>query len=200
MPFYFSNLILQFAFLKISFIENYPNNTKRKILKKLAKKVLNTELRKIGQDYSDIIIDKNGKKKLRNLSYHFSIAYSGNALVIALSDSNIGIDIEQNRYINIDNLKFFFNDKIIDNIDKSVNPIYELLKYWVVAESFGKYEGSGILELRNKNFINPDVITKEGLNIYLNKEVIFRILEIENFIISVCSKDIQSFQIYSTAI
>ncbi len=187
-------------FLKISFIENYPNNTKRKILKKLAKKVLNTELRKIGQDYSDIIIDKNGKKKLRNLSYHFSIAYSGNALVIALSDSNIGIDIEQNRYINIDNLKFFFNDKIIDNIDKSVNPIYELLKYWVVAESFGKYEGSGILELRNKNFINPDVITKEGLNIYLNKEVIFRILEIENFIISVCSKDIQSFQIYSTAI
>ena len=49
-------------FLKISFIENYPNNTKRKILKKLAKKVLNTELRKIGQDYSDIIIDKNGKK------------------------------------------------------------------------------------------------------------------------------------------
>ena len=187
-------------FLKISFFENYPNNTKRKILKKLAKKVLNTELRKIGQDYSDIIIDKNGKKKLRNLSYHFSIAYSGNALVIALSDSNIGIDIEQNRYINIDNLKFFFNDKIIDNIDKSVNPIYELLKYWVVAESFGKYEGSGILELRNKNFINPDVITKEGLNIYLNKEVIFRILEIENFIISVCSKDIQSFQIYSTAI
>jgi hypothetical protein len=146
------------------------------------------------------MIDKNGKKKLRNLSYHFSIAYSGNALVIALSDSNIGIDIEQNRYINIDNLKFFFNDKIIDNIDKSVNPIYELLKYWVVAESFGKYEGSGILELRNKNFINPDVITKEGLNIYLNKEVIFRILEIENFIISVCSKDIQSFQIYSTAI
>ena len=105
-------------FLKISFIENYPNNTKRKILKKLAKKVLNTELRKIGQDYSDIIIDKNGKKKLRNLSYHFSIAYSGNALVIALSDSNIGIDIEQNRYINIDNLKFFFNDKIIDNSDK----------------------------------------------------------------------------------
>ena len=187
-------------FLKISFIENYPNNTKRKILKKRAKKVLNTELRKIGQDYSDIIIDKNGKKKLRNLSYHFSIDYSGNALVIALSDSNIGIDIEQNRYINIDNLKFFFNDKIIDNIDKSVNPIYELLKYWVVAESFGKYEGSGILELRNKNFINPDVITKEGLNIYLNKEVIFRILEIENFIISVCSKDIQSFQIYSTAI
>ncbi len=90
--------------------------------------------------------------------------------------------------------------QIIDNIDKSVNPIYELLKYWVVAESFGKYEGSGILELRNKNFINPDVITKEGLNIYLNKEVIFRILEIENFIISVCSKDIQSFQIYSTAI
>lgn len=187
-------------FLKISFIENYPNNTKRKILKKLAKKVLNTELRKIGQDYSDIIIDKNGKKKLRNLSYHFSIAYSGNALVIALSDSNIGIDIEQNRYINIDNLKFFFNDKIIDNIDKSVNPIYELLKYWVVAESFGKYEGSGILELRNKNVINPDVIIKEGLNIYLNKEVIFRILEIENFIISVCSKDIQSFQIYSTVI
>ncbi|EID20892.1 4'-phosphopantetheinyl transferase superfamily protein [Streptococcus sp.] len=187
-------------FLKNSFIENFPNNIKRKILKKIAKEVLETELRKIGRGYTDIIIDENGKKKLRNSSYYFSISYSGNAIVIVFSDHNVGIDIEQNRNINIDNLKNFFDDKIIRNIDSSDDSIYEFLKYWVVAESFGKYEGCGILELTGKNFLNPNITIKKGLNISLNEEVIFRILEMENFIISICSKEIQRFQIYSIVI
>ena len=47
------------------------------------------------------------------------------------------------------------------------------------ADSFGKYESCGILKLIGQNFLNPNV----GLNISLNEEVIFRILEMENFII-----------------
>lgn len=49
------------------------------------------------------------------------------------------------------------------------------------ADSFGKYESCGILKLIGQNFLNPNV----GLNISLNEEVIFRILEMENFIISI---------------
>jgi hypothetical protein len=56
------------------------------------------------------------------------------------------------------------------------------------------------LELTGKNFLNPNITIKKGLNISLNEEVIFRILEMENFIISICSKEIQRFQIYSTVI
>ncbi len=96
----------------------------------------------------DIVFDreKYGKPCLSGYSdFHFSISHTRNAIVVAISDNPIGVDIERIKEIKIGIVKRFFTEceRAYINEDKlgSNKRFYEI---WTKKEAYVKYLGLGL--------------------------------------------------------
>lgn len=89
-----------------------------------------------------IIKDSSGKPRLKSGEMHFNISHSRNTLVIAISDTEVGVDIE------------FFDRRIservinycLNNDEQKFAPFKtsEFLKIWTAKESYLKLYGTGL--------------------------------------------------------
>ncbi len=101
-------------------------------------------------------VEKDGKPYISNHeNIYFNFSHSNRMVACAISDSEVGIDIEKKDPL-ID-LKiadtFFFNSEY-RTIKKSDDSIDEFFKYWVLKESYMKYTGLGfLLELKQFEII-----------------------------------------------
>lgn len=75
----------------------------------------------------------------------FSITHTGNIVLIALSDKEIGIDAEIIRPINKNILKKTATEKEIQMLKSSAEFSIEFLKMWTVKEAYFKCTGTGII-------------------------------------------------------
>lgn len=108
----------------------------------------------------DIIFDKNefGKPYLKYCkNFYFNISHSGDWVVCAIADSEVGIDIELIKDIKLDIAKRFFSSEEYGELmlkpeTKRVDYFYEL---WVLKESYIKAIGAGLSIPLNSFSIQP---------------------------------------------
>ena len=134
----------------------------------------------LDEDFSTLRKNENGKPVSDN--YHLSISHKENLIAIAISNSNVGVDIEYvNEKINVNNIK-----KTILNSEEShlsLNTAYDIFNMWVKKESKFKFEGGEKLEPKNIK------TTSSNFNIseieYQNK----------SYLLGVCADDLNNLKI-----
>lgn len=124
-----------------------------------------------------------GKLFAANADVFFSISHSGNIVLCAVSDKEIGADIEKIRNIRFDAAKKFAGASELEYIGENLNRFFEI---WTLKEAFFKCKGTGLgADIGSVSFSvkNGDVSCSEkGYNLYIPQIT-------DGFICSVCIKD-----------
>ena len=109
---------------------------------------------------------KNGKPIIYDCK-KFNISHTRTALVVAVSDDNIGVDIQEVITYREDLAKYICSKKEYEIISKSDKPSIELTKLWVMKESLIKLKGLTIAQnlktlLKNRNKYTFDFFDVNG--------------------------------------
>lgn len=77
---------------------------------------------------------------------YYNLSHSGNYIVCALSEREIGVDIEKHRRIRTEVARRFFHPKEVQQLERLDGELQTDLffRYWSVKESFLKYTGEGL--------------------------------------------------------
>lgn len=145
--------------------------------------------------YVEINLEYNnfGKPFLKNMDdFSYNISHSGDWVVIAYGNAEVGIDIEKIQYV---------NQSIVDRIftKEEKDYVYSGLKMeqgkrftqiWTLKESYVKYLGTGFLTELNSFSINPIdcVVTNQDGEIQDNIIIKSKQFDI-NYYLSVCGKE-----------
>ena len=147
-------------------------------ISKLSTKELLNKALEIYNINREIIYNEYGKPYLKNNEIYFNLSNSHDYSVCAVSDSEVGIDIE----------KITFKANIIDKIctedeKKLIKNADDFTKIWTKKESFLKYLGIGL----SYGLKNIDTLILNNIKTY----------KYEDYYISVCSKNAEevSFKI-----
>ncbi|MBQ2636495.1 MAG: 4'-phosphopantetheinyl transferase superfamily protein [Methanobrevibacter sp.] len=130
---------------------------------------------------------KYGKAYISNHeNIHFNLSHSGKIVVCAISDMEVGVDVEYNDpTIDLNIAKHYFYNSEYENIMNSKNPSNEFFKYWVLKESYMKYTGLGFhLQLDSfEILINDEIKLKNDKN-----NLKFNLFDINGYKLGICSK------------
>lgn len=99
----------------------------------------------ISFDGQQIKFNECGKPYLFNDLVYFNVSYSEKYVVCAISDKNVGIDIQKIEKFNRKKVEYVFESEIANMIENSENPDLEYTKQWTKLESFLKYKGTGFV-------------------------------------------------------
>ena len=166
-------------------IDKYKNidDKKRSIIGEMILKEL---LSKEDVDYNETEFTYNeyGKPFMNNNIY-FNISHSDQYIIVAISNKEIGIDIERIKKTQINVIDQFASDKEKEYILKSPNNIEErLFQIYTLKESYLKMKGTNLNDISNVEFIiNNDNITCSDNNVNIGL-----IKDISDYIISYCEK------------
>ena len=100
----------------------------------------------------ELIFGEKGKPHIANLSnVHFNISHSGNYVVCAVSEHELGIDVERIRKVNLRIAERFFSQPEIDDLmalDEDERMRY-FITLWTIKESYLKAIGRGLTQHLN---------------------------------------------------
>lgn len=100
-----------------------------------------SEFCSINPDEINFEISGHGKPYAKGLNVHFSISHSGDYVACAVSDKEIGIDIEKIREINPEISKRFACESELEYIKTHPNGLFEI---WTLKEAYFKCIGTGL--------------------------------------------------------
>lgn len=92
----------------------------------------------------EFVYNELGKPSLPNLPIHFSLSHCKDAVACAVSDNNIGIDVESIVPYNPDVARKVCTAGELKMLEQSSNKDVEFIKLWTVKEAISKYEGMGL--------------------------------------------------------
>ena len=92
----------------------------------------------------EFVYNEFGKPSLPNLPIHFSISHCKDAVACAVSDHNIGIDVESIVPYNPDVARRVCTADELKMLEQSSNKDVDFIKLWTVKEAISKYEGMGL--------------------------------------------------------
>lgn len=141
----------------------------------------------MGEDENKISygINKNGKPYFESLPYYFNISHSGNMIICAVSDEEIGCDIEKHRPFSPSVAGKYFSPEEIAFAEGSPAAFTRL---WVLKESLVKLKGAGLKEIENAVFNFTD--GKPSLEGYSFFE-----FEKEGYSAAVCTANKKDFEL-----
>lgn len=131
-----------------------------------------------------------GKPRLTNKNIEFNISHSGNFVVLAISNDDVGIDIEERKKYHHDIVQLFHEKEISIIENNSLNGRVKVLyDYWCLKESYIKFIGKGLSEPLNSSFIIKEA---EKYQVYLldNTPIDVEVFPIdidENYSCAVCT-------------
>ena len=131
-------------------------------------------------------IEKYGKAYISNFeNIYFNLSHSGKMVLCAISDREVGVDIEYiDHEIDLNIAQHYFYNKEYESIMNSQNPADEFFKYWVLKESYMKYTGLGMnLKLDSFEIKIEDKIELKNDNECLK----FNLFNHENYKIGIAS-------------
>lgn len=180
---------------KISKVKKFINK-KDKIRTLIGEILIRTIIiEDLGIRNNNISFEKNpyGKPYIKEYAqFNFNISHSGNFVVCAIDNNPIGIDIEEVKYIEYEDIaKNFFAMSEFDYIIKndSYSSLSRFYEIWTLKESFIKCCGQG-LAMPLKSF-SIEVNKYESIKVVSNneyKEHIFKIFDIKlGYKLAVCS-------------
>lgn len=116
---------------------------------------------------------------------YFNLSHSSKMVLCAISDKELGVDIENiDHEIDLNIAKNFFYNEEYRSIMNCDNPSDEFFKYWVLKESYMKYTGLGMnLKLDSFEIVIGDYIKLKDSN----EDLIFNLFEIEDYKIGIAS-------------
>ena len=148
-------------------------------------------------DFTDLVYEygEHQKPYFKNISdFHFNISHSGDYVILAVSDKEIGCDIEKIRKYDLKIAERFFTEYEYENIIKNEDKDERqrmFFVYWTLKESFIKQNGKGLSQPLNSFEINID----EDYKICVRHENVDDSLNLKQFdlipgyCIAVCSCD-----------
>lgn len=170
-----------------------------KLLVKRGMSFFNKEI-----ELQEFFFTKYNKPYFKNNDVSFNISHSGEMVVVYMTnkDENIGIDIEENHKLKIEDFKNQMTTYEMNKIFNSKDPLNEFFLYWTQKEAALKAHGNGLLiplksfEIKEgKTLIESDkyyvteVNLREGYSCHvasqqkINKEhIIIREISIDKFI------------------
>ncbi len=95
----------------------------------------------IPADKIEFCVSEHGKPFAKGLDVHFSISHSGDYAVCAVSDKEIGVDIEKIREINPETTKRFACESEKKYINTHTDGFFEI---WTLKEAYFKCIGTGL--------------------------------------------------------
>ena len=120
--------------------------------------------------------EKNQKPRIKCFpNLHFNFSHTHGAVVCALSDNEIGVDIEKTRPINLKISSRICTKSEQKLFENSCNKEKMLLKIWTKKESYAKMMGSGVFG----NFLKIDTLSLRRISCF----------EHDGFIISLSCSD-----------
>lgn len=143
--------------------------------------------------------EMNGKPYIEGYpQFHFNISHSGNYTVCAVSEENVGIDIQQTREVKVNVAKRFFTEKEKAQIE-AVADTGELSKallgkqqemffrIWSAKEAYVKLTGKGIKELQSftadlQSGRILDTHRRQDISVYLKEYDVM-----QNYVLTVCA-------------
>lgn len=88
--------------------------------------------------------DGNGKLYVPDSQYYVNLSHSGDYAVCAVSDSEVGVDIQKIVAANMKLAKRFFTEEECKFIEEAKNPDNEFYRLWTRKESLVKAAGKGL--------------------------------------------------------
>ena len=130
--------------------------------------------------------EKYGKTYISNHeNVYFNLSHSGKMVLCAISDMEVGVDIEYiDDEIDLNIAKQYFYNREYESIMNAENRPDEFFKYWVLKESYMKYTGLGFhLKLDSFEIVVEDDIKLKNDNGNLK----FNLFNIKNYKIGIAS-------------
>ena len=94
---------------------------------------------------SSIYFSEYGKPYLKDNNLYFNISHCSPYILIGISDSEVGVDIEEEIKIEkADLIIKRFDNNIIKEYNEKENKVKYFTKTWVKAEAYGKMKGIGL--------------------------------------------------------
>ena len=120
-----------------------------------------------------------------NKNIYFNLSHSGKMVLCAISDRELGVDIEINDpTIDLNIAKHYFYNSEYENIMNSKNSPDEFFRYWVLKESYMKYTGLG-MNLKMDSF---EIIIEDEIKLKDDSENLkFNLFEIKDYKIGIAS-------------
>lgn len=144
------------------------NTTSKDLLKDVLKNELNIT------NY-ELTFNKYNKPYLKDSNIYFNISHDKNTTILAISDKEIGVDIEYYTYKE-SVMKKYYNEFEQKEIINSNNKEYEFTRIWVMKEAFVKMKGQGI----SYGLQNVDTTR-------LKKQI--KLISNEKYIIAICQSE-----------
>ena len=162
---------------KRDIISNYANldDKKRSII---SEHLLMKLFKKHNINYTNTIfkINENGKPYIDNL--YFNISHKNDYIVAAVSNHEIGIDIETINDVDFKILKTFASNEEI----KYVKDVYDFYKLYTLKEAYIKMKGLNITNIKDTTFIlDKNIICSDP-------DVNIKNISDNNYIISIIEK------------
>ena len=110
--------------------------------------------------------------------FQYLLSHSNEYVILATSDSPIGIDIEKIKDINPNLIDYSFNE--LDA--KEIKTKEQFFSRWVLKESLGKCVGTGL-----KGKIK-EIPSTEGLFNYMGESFSSKSIKYEDYMVGVCVK------------
>ena len=125
----------------------------------------------LGEDADkEIIISEKGKPYLKaHPNVHFSLSHSGSLALCAVSDKNIGADVQQICDFNEDICKRYFLKTEAEYVlnAKTTNEKKErFFRLWTIKEATVKMTGEGLSGFKNINSVIPACVKEYSLDGY----------------------------------
>lgn len=93
----------------------------------------------------EFVYSEKGKPYLKNYNnIFFCMSHCKNGVCCALSDSEVGIDIESIRDVRSAIVKRVCSEKECASVENSVSPNREFIRLWTMKEAYLKFTGTGI--------------------------------------------------------
>lgn len=136
-------------------------------------------------DYKDLTfyLNKYNKPYIKNKNIYFNISHSYNYVAVAISNKEIGIDIEKIRPTNINTINYFATDNEIKYILEDKTKITRrLFTIYTLKEAYFKMKGTNLDNIKDIEFNFKDnkiICSDSNIKIKLinNKKYIMAIIE-----------------------
>ena len=139
---------------------------------------------RLGNAYPEISLTEYGKPYIAGAEgFHFNISHSGSFVVLALSDSPVGVDTEQIVPIEWQDIAETFSPSEREMIDNADDPLRCFYRIWTVREAFSKEEGIGLSLFENEQ---PEIGYNSGTVNYRGKTLYFNVWEKDGHSVCVC--------------
>lgn len=115
---------------------------------------------------SVIEYDEKGKPYLKNKEGFFSISHSKGLVLVSVSQTPVGVDLEKIRPVNFRIIKKVCNDKekeyILNGKDENEKKL-RLLEIWTFKEAYFKYLGTGITNFLSVDYFDDKIKRKKEI-------------------------------------